>query len=116
MNIQITGRHLDITDAIRTFVEKKFAKLEKHFDHITRLQVILAVEKGEHKAEASLQVPGSDLFAHSNAPNLYTAIDLLMEKVDRQLVKFKEKLKAHPHERIHVESDDALDTEAEEGV
>ena len=102
MNIQITGRHVEITEAIRAFVEKKFAKLEKHFDHITSIQVILEVEKSEHKAEASLQVPGNDLFAQSKAENLYTAIDVLMEKIDRQLIKFKEKLQAHPHQKIDL--------------
>jgi putative sigma-54 modulation protein len=109
MKLQLTGRHVEVTPAIREFVEKKFSKLEKHFDHITSIQVIIDVEKSEHKAEATVLVPGKDLFAHAKSENLYTAIDLLMDKIDAQLLKYKAKLKDHPHERF--EATDESDTD-----
>lgn len=93
MQIQLTGRHVEITDAIRKFIDEKFNKLERHFDHIISAHVIITVEKNRHLAEATILVSSSEIFAQSASENMYTAIDLLIDKLDRQIIKFKEKLK-----------------------
>lgn len=92
-NIQITGRHVEITPAIREYVEKKLAKIEHHFDHITHVHVILQVEKNDHRAEATIHASGrADLFAEAKEANMYAAIDALHDKLNRQIVKHKEKI------------------------
>jgi len=95
MQINLTGRHLDITDAMRTYVQGKFERLERHFDHMTSVHVILSVEKLRQKAEASLHISGHDLYADSDHEDMYAAIDALVDKLDRQLLKQKEKMKNH---------------------
>jgi len=95
MNLTISGHHLDVTPAIREHVEEKFAPIERHGDHITRADVTLVVEKRHHKAEANLHVAGADLFASSASDDMYTAIDSLAEKLDRQVIKQKEKRRGH---------------------
>ncbi len=92
-NIQITGRHVEITSALREYVEKKLGKMERHFDHVTQVHVILSVEKTDHKAEATVHASGhADLFAEDKATNMYAAIDGLAEKLTRQITKHKEKI------------------------
>ena len=95
MQINLTGRHLDITDAIRSYVQNKFERLERHFDHVTSVHVILSVEKLRQKAEASMHVSGADVFADSEHEDMYAAIDTLVDKLDRQVLKHKEKMKTH---------------------
>lgn len=95
MQINLTGHHIDITDALRDYVDTKFAKLERHFDHINNVHVILNVEKAVQKAEATLHVNGGELFADSEHDDMYTAIDGLINKLDRQVIKHKEKMKKH---------------------
>ena len=95
MNLTISGHHLDVTPAIREHVEEKFAPIERHGDHITRADVTLVVEKHHHKAEANIHVAGADLFASSASDDMYTAIDSLAEKLDRQVIKQKEKRRGH---------------------
>ena len=95
MNLQITGRHFEITDAIRAHVKEKFNRLERHFSNITQTHVILALTKDSHIAEAKLHLSGAELFAESKMENLYAAIDTLIDKLDRQIVKHKEKLQNH---------------------
>ena len=95
MQIQLTGRHIEITDAIRDFVNTKFGRLERHFDHITQIHVVLKVEKDRHIAEAIVHAPGGELFAESKSDNLYTAIDSVVDKLDRQIIKHKEKIQGH---------------------
>ncbi len=95
MQINLTGRHLEVTDPLKTFVNEKFARLERHFDHINNVYVILSVEKVRQIAEATLHVNGGELFANSEAEDMYAAIDLLVDKLDRQVIKHKEKLKRH---------------------
>ena len=92
-NIQITGRHVEVTPPIHDYVVDKFDKIERHFDHITKVHVILEVEKQEHKAEATVHAAGhADLFAKASDKNMYAAIDLLVDKLDRQIIKHKEKI------------------------
>lgn len=95
MQINLTGRHLDITDALRDFVNEKFAKLERHFDHINNVYVTLSVEKVRQIAEATLHVNGAEIFANSESEDMYAAIDLLIDKLDRQVIKHKEKMTRH---------------------
>ena len=95
MKINLTGHHMDITPAIRTFVQEKFERLERHFDHITNTHVILTVEKDRKKAEAKINVNKGKLFAVAQHEDMYAAIDMLIDKLDRQVIKHKEKLSDH---------------------
>ena len=91
MQTNITGHHLDITPALKSYVETKLEKLERHVDHITNIQVILSVEKLQQKAEATLHLKGADIFADAEHNDMYAAIDGLIDKLDRQVIKHKEK-------------------------
>lgn len=95
MQISVTGHHLDITDSLRDYVATKFERLERHFDHVTDVHVILENEKINNKAEATFNVSGAKLFAENRQEDMYAAIDGLTDKLDRQIVKHKEKLKKH---------------------
>lgn len=95
MQINITGHHVDLTPSIHEYVDSKFAKLERHFDHITNVQVTLRVEGQRQEAEATVNIAGGELFAKAEAEILYSAIDSLIDKLDRQIIKHKEKLKNH---------------------
>ncbi|PAJ72337.1 ribosomal subunit interface protein [Pseudoalteromonas sp. NBT06-2] len=95
MQLNLTGRHVNITDPLRDYVTNKFAKLERHFDHINNVHVILDIEKLSQKAEATLHVNGGELFATSEHADMYAAIDSLIDKLDRQIIKHKEKLSRH---------------------
>lgn len=95
MQINITGHHVDLTDAIHEYVDSKFAKLERHFDHITNVQVTLTVDGQRQEAEANVKIAGGELFAKAEGEKLYAAIDSLIDKLDRQIIKHKEKLKNH---------------------
>ncbi len=95
MQINLTGHHIEITDALRDYVNSKFGKLERYFDQITNVHVILNVEKLTQKAEATLHLNGGEIFADSKHEDMYAAIDGLIAKLDRQVIKHKEKLKRH---------------------
>lgn len=95
MQMTISGHHLDVTDPIREYVTSKFSKLERHYDHINSTTIILSVEKLSQKAEATIHVSGGELFANAEHEDLYAAIDALSEKLDRQLIKYKEKNRDH---------------------
>lgn len=91
MQIQLTGHHVEITAAMRDYVNNKFEKLERHYDQMTDVHVVLTVEKLEQKAEATIQVAKGTVFADAVAEDMYAAIDALVDKLDRQLKKHKEK-------------------------
>ena len=91
MQLNISGHHLDITDPIKEYVTTKLSKLERHHDRITSTNVILSVDKLSQKAEATVHVSGGEFFADSEQDDLYAAIDMLTDKLDRQLIKHKEK-------------------------
>jgi putative sigma-54 modulation protein len=91
MQINVSGHHLEITTPLREYVENKFSRLQRHFDNITNTDVILSVEKLVQKAEATVHVSGADLFATADDSDMYAAIDSLTDKLDRQLIKHKEK-------------------------
>lgn len=95
MQINLTGHHVEITDSLRSYVDTKFEKLERHFDHINNVHVILNVEKLNQKAEATVHLSGGEVFANSEHTDMYAAIDGLIDKLDRQVIKHKEKLKRH---------------------
>ncbi|MEW5942879.1 MAG: ribosome-associated translation inhibitor RaiA [Pseudomonadota bacterium] len=91
MNLTLTGHHLEITPAIRDYVTSKVGKISRHFDHVIDVNVILSVEKLKQKAEANIHVRGKDIFAQTDDADMYAAIDLLIDKLDRQIIKHKEK-------------------------
>jgi putative sigma-54 modulation protein len=95
MQLNLTGLHIEITDSLRDYVNSKFEKLTRHFDHMTNVHVILSVEKDRQKAEATVHASGADLFASDEGDNMYTAIDNLVSKLDRQIIKHKDKIKDH---------------------
>jgi putative sigma-54 modulation protein len=95
MQLSVTGHHLDVTDSLRDYVSDKFAKLERHFDHVTNVHVILSLEKQRQKAEATMSISGGNIFADAESEDMYAAIDALTDKLDRQIVKHKEKMKDH---------------------
>lgn len=96
MQISITGHHIEITPAIREFVDSKFSKLTQFFDRINQVQVVLHIEGVNKIAEATIFVNGGEV--HSKAEHnedMYAAMDLLLDKLARQLTKHKEKLRHH---------------------
>jgi putative sigma-54 modulation protein len=95
MQVNLTGHHVDITDSMRAYVDEKIVRLERHFDHVTNVHVILSVEKKSQKAEATVHIAGADVFADAEHEDMYAAIDALIDKLDRQVLRHKEKVKSH---------------------
>lgn len=95
MQLTITGHHLEITIPLKEYVQNKLERLQRHFDHITATHVILTVEKMVQRAEATIHIAGGDLFAHAESEDMYAAIDALADKLDRQLIKHKQKHRGH---------------------
>lgn len=95
MNLQLTGHHLEITPALRDYVQNKLTRVSNHFDHVIDVRVTMSVEKLVQRAEATLHVPGQDLHVECEDANMYSAIDLMIDKLDRQVLKYKEKLVDH---------------------
>lgn len=104
MNLNITGHHIEVTPALRDYVTGKVDKVLRHFDHVTSVHVILTVEKLVQKAEITLHVKGKDIYADSSDADLYASIDKLIDKLDRQVLKYKDKNTDHNHERPQIES------------
>lgn len=101
MQLSLTGHHVDVTPPLREYVESKISRIERHFDHVTDVHCILTVEKLRHKAEATVHVSGGTIFADSIEDDMYAAIDGLVDKLDRQIKRHKEKLTDH-HARESV--------------
>jgi len=101
MQLNLTGHHVDVSPAMRDYVEEKLQKLERHFDHVTGIHCILTVEKLRHKAEARVNLSGGSLFADAVEDDMYAAVDSLVDKLDRQIIRHKEKITDH-HAR-HVD-------------
>jgi putative sigma-54 modulation protein len=99
MNLNLTGIHLEITPAIRAYVVAKMDRVTRHFDHVIDVNVVLSVDKLRQKVEANVHVRGKEIHAESIDPDMYAAIDLLADKLDRQVVRHKEKLSAHRMDR-----------------
>ena len=95
MQINLTGHHVELTPPLHEYVNSKMERLERHFDHVTDIHVVLSVEKLRHKAEATLHVSGGTLFADAVQEDMYASIDSLTDKLDRQVKKHKEKITDH---------------------
>ena len=95
MQIELSGRHVDITDALRDYVNNKFERLQRHFDHMTNIHTVISVEKARQKAEATVHMSGNNIFAEAEDENMYAAIDALVDKLDSQIRKHKEKITDH---------------------
>jgi len=91
MNLKLTGNHVEITPAMREYVTSKISKVTRHFDHVIDVSVILSVEKHKQKAEANLHIRGKDIFVEANGTDMYASIDSLIDKLDRQVLRHKEK-------------------------
>jgi putative sigma-54 modulation protein len=105
MNLTISGHHLEVTPAIREYVESKIERITRHFDHVIDIAVILTVDKLPEKekrqrAEITLNLSGKALHAESADQNLYAAIDMVIDKLDRQVIKHKGKVQGHQHDAI----------------
>ncbi len=95
MQIDFTGHGMDVTAALKTFTQEKFTKLERHFDKITAIHVTFHIEKLTHTVESTLLITKGDIHASASADDMYTAVDELVDKLNRQLVKHKEKISDH---------------------
>ena len=95
MQLNVSGHHIEITDSLRGYVESKIQKIERHFDLVSDVSCILTVEKLRHKAEATVRVNGGTIYADATEADMYAAIDGLVDKLDRQIKKHKEKLTDH---------------------
>jgi len=91
MNLHLTGHHVDITPAIRDYVTTKIAKISRHFDHVIDVNVIMTVEKLDQKIEANVHLSGKDIHVQSSEEDMYAAIDSLIDKLDRQVIRHKER-------------------------
>lgn len=91
MQTVIRGHHVEVSQALKEYVQTKLERIERHFDHITSMQVILSIDKMVQKAEATIRLAGAELFANAESQDMYAAIDLLSDKLDRQIVRHKEK-------------------------
>jgi putative sigma-54 modulation protein len=95
MQVSLSGHHIEITDSLRNYVNEKIERLDRHFDQALDIHVILTVEKLRHKAEATMHISGGNLYADDIQEDMYAAIDGLVDKLDRQGKKHKEKTKDH---------------------
>ena len=97
MNLNINGHHLEITPAIRGYVTEKLDRVKRHFDHVIDASVTLSVVKLVQKAEVTLHVRGKDIHAEAHDEDMYAAIDALADKLDRQVLRHKDKITNHAH-------------------
>lgn len=95
MQLNVTGHHVEVTDALRDYVSAKMERIEKHYDHVTDVHCILTVEKLRHKAEATANLRGARLHAEATEADMYAAIDGMADKLDRRIIKHKEKQSDH---------------------
>ena len=95
MRLDVTGHHVEVTAPLREYVVNKIEKIERHFDRVTNVHCILTVEKQGHKAEATVSVNGANIYADATEDSMYAAIDGLVDKLDRQVRKYKEKNADH---------------------
>ena len=104
MNLNVTGHHVEVTPALREYVTTKLDKVIRHFDNVTSTSVILSVEKLKQKAEVTVHVRGKDIHVECESEDLYAAIDALIDKLDRQVVKHKEKTYDHGRDALKRQS------------
>ena len=99
MQINITGHHVEVTPALRAYVTEKMQKLARHFDQVNSVHVILNIEKLQQQAEATVNAGGRTLFATVSAMDMYASIDGLVDKLDRQVRHYKDRITDHHHSR-----------------
>jgi putative sigma-54 modulation protein len=109
MNLNLTGNHLEITPAIRDYVVGKLDRVTRHFDNVIDVNVVMSVDKLRHKVEANVHVRGRDIHAESIEADMYAAIDGLADKLDRLVLKHKEKSSSHRHEGATIKRDVAAE-------
>lgn len=97
MNLNINGHHLEVTPAIRNYVIEKLDRVKRHFDHVIDASVTLSVVKLVQKAEVTLHMRGKDIHVEANHEDMYAAIDALADKLDRQVLRHKDKITNHSH-------------------
>jgi putative sigma-54 modulation protein len=102
MNLHLTGHHLQITPAIREHVAHKLERITAHFDHVIDVSVIMTVEKLQHKVEAKMHLSGKEIFCEAHSEDMYVAIDHLVGKLDRAVIKHKEKTLSHRHDSAPI--------------
>lgn len=95
MQLTVTGHHVEVSPALRDYVRAKLTKLGRHFDQMTDIHCVLTVEKLAHKAEATIQLSGGTIYADAVESDMYAAVDGLVDKLTRQVTKYKEKLTDH---------------------
>jgi putative sigma-54 modulation protein len=100
MNLNLSGHHLVITPAIRAYVEHKLVRVTRHFDHVIDVNVVLSVDKLRRQIAANLHIRGKDIHAECVEPDMYAAIDALADKLDRQVLKYKEKRNGHRRDPV----------------
>jgi len=98
MNLSVSGHHLAITTAIRSYIEQKMERILRHFDHVIDVNVTLSVVRIHHRAEATVHVRGRDVHVEAEDANMYAAIDMLADKLDRTLMRYKSR--THDHARV----------------
>ena len=109
MNLNLTGNHLPITNAIREYIVVKLGRVTRHFDHVIDVNVVLSVDKLRQKIEANLHTRGKDIHVEAIDPDMYAAIDALADKLDRQVLKYKEKQAMHRHDGATIKREVAAD-------
>lgn len=100
MNLTVSGHHVSVTTSMREYVRSKLSRITRHFDHVIDVNVILSVEKLRQKAEVTVHVPGKDIHVECDDTHLYAAIDALVDKLDRQILKYKDAVQSHTHEPL----------------
>lgn len=95
MQLDVHGQHIEVTDALRSYSQEKLGRLNRHFEHPMDVRLQLGLDKPNHRAEGNVRVAGHDYYADASAETMYAAIDLLADKLDRQLIKHKEKMVDH---------------------
>ncbi len=95
MQLSISGHHVEISDSLKDYINTKMERVKRHFDHVIDAHVVLDVEKQRHRAETTLHITGSKIHAMSEHDDMYAAIDDMIDKLDRQVRKHKEKLTDH---------------------
>ncbi|CAG9170142.1 ribosome hibernation-promoting factor, HPF/YfiA family [Cupriavidus pampae] len=105
MNFKISGHHLDITPPLREYVETKLERIVRHFDQVIGVSVLLSVDNHKEKdrrqyAEINLHLKGKDIFVEAHHEDLYAAIDCLVDKLDRQVIRYKDRVQGHDREAL----------------
>lgn len=100
MNLTISGHHLDLTPAIRSYITSKLTRIKRHFDHVIEVNVLLSIEKLQQKAEVHVHLPGKSIHVEAIDSDLYAAVDALIDKLDRQVIKHKESRHSHSAEAL----------------